>query len=124
MAEGLDFHWKERTGDITYEKEEWRKNPSDRFRFFALFTATESNLFSSKERDWLDNHLLDIPNWEHLNPILTVLGLACLEKKRFSEEKFKQTVKASNKFTKKGVRPIDIIRYTKAWERWFREKKL
>lgn len=124
MIEGLDIHWKERTGDITYEKEEWRKNPSDRFRFFALYTANESNLFSPKERDWLDNNLLKIPGWEHLNPVATVLGLACIDKKKFSEEKFKQAVKTIPKFKKRNVRAIDIVRYAKAWERWHQEKKL
>lgn len=123
--EGLDIHWRERTGDIIFEKAEWKKSPSDRFRFIAMYSAEQTNLFSLKQREWLESHLFQIPHWETLNPTCLVLGLACFDKKDFSEEKFKKAIKTVGKFPKNlGIRPMDVIRYAKAWDRWFKEKKL
>lgn len=123
--EGVEINWKERVGDVSYEKAEWKKNPTDRFRFMAMTTVVNSNLFNAKQMDWIESRLFQIPGWEHLNPTATVLGLACLEKKEFSEQKFQQASKALSKFPKNlGVRPLDIIRYAKAWENWFKQKIL
>jgi hypothetical protein len=123
--EGLEINWKERIGDFTFEKAEWKKNPSDRFKFMALSAVVNSNLFSVKQMDWVESNLFKIPEWEHLNPVALILGLASLENKEFSETKFQQSYRALSKFPKNvGVRSLDILRYAKAWEIWFKEKKL
>lgn len=122
--QGLERAYRERIGDVVYDKAEWKKNPADRFRFYAMAAATNSNLLTAKQLDWFESHLNQIPGWEHLNPTAIALGLGCLDKKKLTHEKFEASMKALKKMPKNiGVRPVDLLRYANGWEKWFEERR-
>lgn len=123
--EGLEYTWKEHVGDVTFDKSEWKKNPEERFKILALNAASMTDWLTERQRNWLESNLYRIPNYEQLNPIAVVFGYASCEHKKFSPKQFSFTerlLKKAGVSKKIDVAVIDVIRYIKAWERWYEDR--
>lgn len=117
MEYGEERGWWERTGDRIYEKEEWKRIPTERFKTYVMMTTNiVSQDLTSGQREWLINHITDVPSYENYNPFAFVLGYMSLdlEKKQISEKKFK---KITDKYAKQlQTPPTSILRYARKWQ--------
>lgn len=117
MEFGEERGWWERTGDRMYEKEEWKKIPTERFQNYA--TQTLNMVAADMPQDqseWLYSNLSNIPSYEIYNPFAVVLGFFTLDwnTKKVEEKRFKMVV---SKFAAKlQMTPADILRYGRKWE--------
>lgn len=123
MEFGEERGWWERTGDRIYEKEEWKKIPTERFQNYA--TQTLNMVAADMPQDqseWLYANLSNIPSYEIYNPFAVVLGFFTLDwnTKKVEEKRFKMVV---SKFAAKlQMTPADILRYGRKWEKgWLDE---
>jgi hypothetical protein len=124
MEFGQERGWWERTGDRTYEKEEWRKIPTERFRYyFYMARGIVSQDMPPQQTEWLEPHVFQIPSYETYNPFATVLGFASLDwdTKQLSEKRLKRMVeKHAKAFQLSGA---DVLRYGRKWQDdWVHEK--
>lgn len=124
MEYGEERGWWERTGDRTYEKEEWRKIPTERFRYYVFRTLSiVSADMPSQQSEWLDPNVFQIPSYEIYNPDAVVLGFATLdwETKKISEKRLKKII---DKHVKKfKLTSADVLRYGRKWQDdWIHEK--
>lgn len=123
MEYGEERGWWERTGDRVYEKEEWKKIPTERFQNYATQTLNMVSVDMPQEQtDWLYSNLVNIPSYELYNPFALVLGFVTLnwETKKVEEKRFKMVV--TKHATKVQITPADILRYGRKWqEQWLNE---
>lgn len=123
MEFGEERGWWERTGDRIYEKEEWKKIPTERFQNYALQTLNlVAAMMPQEQSEWLYSNLTNIPQYEIYNPFAMVLGFASLDwdTKKIDEKNFKNVV--SNEAPKLQLRPADVLRYGRKWqEGWLPE---
>lgn len=109
--------WWERTGDIMYEKEEWKKIPTERFQHYANITMNiVSTDMSQDQSEWLYSHVFSIPSYETYNPFAFILGFLVLDwnTKKLCEKRFK---KITDKYTKQfEITAIDVLRYGRKWQ--------
>lgn len=124
MEYGEERGWWERTGGRIYEREEWKKIPTERFQNYAeMAMEIVSVEMAPPQREWLASHIFLLPSYETHNPFATVLGFIAIEwsTKKLSHERFK---KASNRYGARfKVRPSDILRYARKWQdSWLRTK--
>jgi hypothetical protein len=125
MEYGEERGWWERTGDRIYDKEEWKKIPTERFQTYATNTL---NLVSPDmphdQNEWLRSQLSNIPSYETYNPFAIVLGALALDwkTKKVCEKRFKMTL---TKYAKNlQITPADVLRYGRKWENdWIDELK-
>lgn len=123
MDYGEERGWWERTGDILYEKEEWKKIPTERFQHYANMTLhLISSDMSPEQYAWLSSHLVSIPSYETFNPFAVVLGFSVVDwnTKLLSEKRFK---KMTEKYAKQlQLTLVDVLRYGRKWQdSWFPE---
>lgn len=123
MDYGEERGWWERTGDILYEKEEWKKIPTERFQHYANMTINiVSPDLSPDQHVWLSSHIFTIPSYETYNPFAVVMGFLVLDwnTKLLSEKRFK---KMSEKYAKRFQLTLaDVLRYGRKWqESWLPE---
>jgi hypothetical protein len=121
----MERNYHERIGDIIHPKAEWKRIPTERFRITAQSIMDRlTDVLSAKDIEWLDIHLFTIPDYEFFNPIIIILGYACLDNQRqLSTTRFKEIEKVWKK-NQSWIKPIslaDIIRYGRRWEQWFRD---
>lgn len=123
MEFGEERGWWERTGDRVYEKEEWKKIPTERFQNYAVQTL---NLVApempQEQSEWLYSKLSNIPSYEIYNPFAVVLGFLSLDwdTKQVNEKRFKLVT--SKYATKFQLTPADVLRYGRKWEGgWLKE---
>ena len=110
----------ERIGDPMYEKEQWRKIPTERFQYNAkkIINIVFSDM-SPNQRIWLESHLLNIPSYEVYNPVATILVFLVLDwnTKRLCEKRFKKiTDKYMSRLKPEKVRTEDVLRYGRKWQ--------
>lgn len=108
--------WWERVGDRTFEKEEWKKDPKERFR---VYVNTALNIVASDlspaQMDWFNARVFEIPSYETYNPFAVVLGFAVLDKDHKANEKLFK--KLADKHAKKfQLTPPDVLRYARKWQ--------
>lgn len=117
MEYGEERAWWERVGDRTYEKEEWKKIPTERFQNYATMTMNlVSPDLSSEQMEWFYGHVYHIPSYETMNPFATVLGFCCIDwkTKQLTTRLFK---KMTDKYAKKlQITPADVLRYARKWQ--------
>lgn len=123
----LERAWRERTGDIVFNKQEWKRIPTERFRMTVQSVLGKLiEVYSEREMDWLDNNLYSVPNYERYNPVAIILGFGCIEDRKISIARFQKMEKVwkKNQYWIKsyGVTLMDIIRYARRWEGWYTEK--
>lgn len=123
MEFGEERGWWERTGDRVYEKEEWKKIPTERFQNYAVQVM---NLvvpeMPQEQSEWLYSKLSNIPSYETYNPFAVVLGFLSLDwdTKHISEKRFKMV--ASKYAPKFQLTPADVLRYGRKWEEcWLKD---
>ena len=123
MEYGEERGWWERTGDRIYEKEEWKKIPTERFQNYATQTLNMVAADMPQEQsEWLYSNLSNIPSYEVYNPFAVVLGFLALDwnTKKVDEKRFKMVV--SKYAAKLQMTPADILRYGRKWEgEWVNE---
>ena len=108
--------WWERVGDRTFEKEDWKRDPVERFR---VYVGTALNIVSSDltraQVDRFNARVFDIPSYETYNPFAVVLGFAVLDNDlKANEKRFKKLVdKHAKKFQ---LTPPDVLRYARKWQ--------
>lgn len=117
MEYGEERGWWERTGDRIYEKEEWKRIPTERFKtYVGMTTNIVSPDLSAEQREWLISHVMDIPSYENYNPFAFVLGYLTLDldKKQVNDKKFKRI---ADKYSKQlQTPPSSILRYARKWQ--------
>lgn len=123
MDYGEERGWWERTGDILYEKEQWKKIPTERFQHYANMTMNMvSSDMSQDQSVWLYSHIYTIPYYETFNPFAVVLGFLVLDWKTqlICGKRFK---KITEKYAKKlQLTSTDVLRYGRKWqETWLPE---
>ena len=124
-----EWNFRDRTGDRSYEKQNWKKTPLERFQSIVSLALDKVPL-SDTQREWVETRTSRMPSYEDLNPVALVLGYVCIDQssKKMTREKFQST----DRFLKKNqswirsfsVLPIDIVRYARQWERWLRDNTL
>lgn len=123
MEYGEERAWWERTGERIYEKEEWKKIPTERFYNYAIRTLNMvSDDMPDDQNDWIRSNITNIPFYETYNPFATILGALTLDwkKKKIDEKRFKMTItKYANKMQ---VKPTDVLRYGRKWQLEWLEK--
>lgn len=123
MEFGQERGWWERTGDRLYEKEEWKKVPTEKFRHYVEMTMNiVSNELTPVQTEWFYSHVFNIPSYEIFNPFAVVLGFASLDwkTKKLDEQKVKQNInKHAGQFQ---IKPVDVVRYGRKWQgSWIKE---
>jgi hypothetical protein len=123
MEFGEERGWWERTGDRIYEKEEWKKIPTERFQNYATQTLNMVAADMPQDQsDWLYGNLSNIPSYEVYNPFAVVLGFLVLDwdTKKVGEKRFQSMV--AKYAAKLQMTPADILRYGRKWEmEWLHE---
>lgn len=124
MEYGEERGWWERIGDRVYEKEEWKKIPTEKFRYYVnMAMSIVSPDLQKDQEEWFHSHVFQIPFYETYNPFATVLGYAVLDwkTKNLDEKRFK---KLTDKYAKKfQITPADVLRYGQKWKTtWIHEK--
>jgi hypothetical protein len=117
MEFGEERGWWERTGDRMYEKEEWKKIPTERFQNYATQTLNMVAVDMPQDQsEWLYSNLTNIPSYEIYSPFAVVLGFSTLDwnTKKVEEKRFKMVV--SKYAAKLQMTPADILRYGRKWE--------
>jgi len=125
MEYGEERGWWERTGDRIYDKEEWKKIPTERFQTYATNTLNMvSPDMPHDQNEWLRSQLSNIHSYETYNPFAIVLGALALDwkTKKVCEKRFKMTL---TKYAKNlQITPADVLRYGRKWENdWIDELK-
>jgi hypothetical protein len=117
MEYGEERGWMERTGDRMYEKEEWKKIPTERFMNYATQTLNILVPYMPQEQtEWLYSNLSNIPSYETYNPYATVLGFSTLDwkTKKINEKLFKTMT--SKYASGLHINSADVLRYARKWE--------
>ena len=123
MEFGQERGWWERTGDRFYEKEEWRKVPTAKFRHYVDMAMNLLSVdLTSPQTEWFYSHVFSIPFYETYNPFAMVVGFASLDwqTRTLKEKQFK---KMTNKYaTQFQISAADVLRYGRKWqETWLKE---
>lgn len=117
MEFGQERGWWQRTGDRLYEKEEWKKVPTEKFRHYVEMAMNiVSNDLTPVQTEWFYSHVFTIPSYETFNPFAVVLGFASVDwkTKKLDEQKVKQN---SNKYASQfQIKPVDVVRYGRKWQ--------
>lgn len=114
-------------GGITYDKQDWRKIPTERFRLMVtdVLGKMDKRIMPDIKREWFDNHYMDIKDYATMNPGAMLFGLACIgwETKQLDHSHFKkvQTFFDNNKtwIRQFGMTIVDVLRYARRWHLWF-----
>lgn len=125
MEFGEERGWMDRTGDRIYDKEEWKKIPTERFQHEALYTLNIITPNMPQEQiEWMYSNLFKIPLYETYNPYSVVLGALALDwkTKKIDKDRFKMSI--TKYASKLGIKitPMDVLRYARKWEdEWLKE---
>jgi len=123
----LERGWRDRIGDMMFQKHEWKRVPTERFRMTVQSVLGKlTDVFSDREVEWLEARLYTIPHYERYNPVAIVLGYGCLEDHRLSPARFARMEKIFKKhyswIKPYAVSMMDVLRYARRWDGWFQEK--
>jgi hypothetical protein len=129
MNLGLERNYRDRIGDISYEKMDWKKVPSERFRRNMEEVVLKMNTIIPEETlRWLENHYMDLKEYTRYNAAAIVVGLGCIQwsDKKISKKRFEHMDKTLRRhqawFKAYDVTRIDMLRYARMWEHWFMTK--
>jgi len=122
-----EWNYRDRMGDRTYDRHDWRKSPTERFRYIAGATLDRlDGLYTEKQKEWIENQFIRIPDYETLSPAALIFGFGCLDReKRVDKESFDKMdrlwKKEASWVRQFGLQQADILRYARRWELWFKD---
>jgi len=112
-------------GGITYDKQDWRRVPTERFRLMVtdVMGKMDKKLLPDEKREWFDNHYMEIKDYPTMNPVAMLFGLACIswETKEMEPKLFRRVQDFFDHHKmwvrQAGIQLVDVIRYGRYWTR-------